>query len=60
MKDLQDDLETSILLITHDLGVVAQAADDVTVIYPGRIGEKADVRTIMKHPLPPPHYPWSS
>jgi oligopeptide/dipeptide ABC transporter ATP-binding protein len=48
MKGLQRDLHTSILLITHDLGVVAQMADDVAVMYLGRIVEQSDVRTIMK------------
>jgi len=53
MKRLQADLGTSILLITHDLGVVAQMADDVVVMYLGRIVERADVRTLMKHPRHP-------
>jgi peptide/nickel transport system ATP-binding protein len=53
MKGLQRDLGTSILLITHDLGVVAQMADDVAVMYLGRIVEQADVRTLMKHPRHP-------
>jgi oligopeptide/dipeptide ABC transporter ATP-binding protein len=53
MKQLQQDLGTSILLITHDLGVVAQMADDVAVMYMGRIVEQADVRTIMKAPRHP-------
>jgi oligopeptide/dipeptide ABC transporter ATP-binding protein len=50
LKTLQRDTGVSILLITHDLGVVAQMADDVAVMYLGRIVERADVRTIMKHP----------
>ena len=53
LKDLQRDLGTSILLITHDLGVVAQMADDVAVMYLGRIVERADVRTVMKSPRHP-------
>ena len=53
MKGLQKDLGTSILLITHDLGVVAQMADEVAVMYLGRIVEQADVRTIMKAPRHP-------
>ena len=53
MKDLQRDLGTSILLITHDLGVVAQLCDDVAVMYLGRIVEQADVRTVMKAPRHP-------
>lgn len=53
MKGLQRDLGTAILLITHDLGVVAQMADDVAVMYLGRIAERGDVRTIMKAPRHP-------
>ena len=53
MKNLQKDLGTSILLITHDLGVVAQIADEVAVMYLGRIVEQSDVRTIMKKPRHP-------
>lgn len=53
MKDLQQDFHTSILLITHDLGVVAQVADEVAVMYLGRIVERSDVNTIMKKPKHP-------
>ena len=53
MKNLQKELGTSILLITHDLGVVAQMADDVAVMYLGRIVEQSDVRSIVKKPLHP-------
>lgn len=53
IKNLQSELNTSTLLITHDLGVVAQLADDVAVMYLGRIVERGDVRTIMKNPKHP-------
>jgi len=53
MKDLQRDMGTSILLITHDLGVIAQLCDDVAVMYLGRIVEQADVRTLLKTPRHP-------
>jgi oligopeptide/dipeptide ABC transporter ATP-binding protein len=53
MKELQAKTNTSVLLITHDLGVVAQTADDVAVMYLGRIVERADVRTVMKAPRHP-------
>jgi len=53
MKGLQRDLGTSTLLITHDLGVVAQLADDVAVMYLGRIVERGPVREIMKTPRHP-------
>ncbi len=53
IKSLQQELNTAVLLITHDLGVVAQVADDVAVMYLGRIIEQADVRTILKQPKHP-------
>jgi oligopeptide/dipeptide ABC transporter ATP-binding protein len=53
IKDLQADLNTSVLFITHDLGVVAQIADEVAVMYLGRIVEQGDVRIVMKNPLHP-------
>jgi len=53
MKQLQSDMGTSILLITHDLGVVAQMADEVCVMYLGRIVERGPVREIMKNPRHP-------
>ena len=53
MKDLQRQSGTSILLITHDLGVVAQMADEVAVMYLGRIVEQADVRGVLKTPRHP-------
>jgi oligopeptide/dipeptide ABC transporter ATP-binding protein len=53
MKDLQRDMGTSILLITHDLGVIAQLCDDVAVMYLGRIVEQADVRALLKTPRHP-------
>jgi len=53
MKGLQHDTGTSILLITHDLGVVAQMADDVAVMYTGRIVETGTVRQVLKAPRHP-------
>jgi len=53
IKELQADLGTSVLLITHDLGVVAQTADEVAVMYLGRIVERSDVRTVLKSPRHP-------
>jgi oligopeptide/dipeptide ABC transporter ATP-binding protein len=53
IKDLQTERGTSVLFITHDLGVVAQVADDVAVMYLGRVVEKAAVRQAMKEPLHP-------
>lgn len=53
MEDLKRDLNTSIMLITHDLGVVAQMADYVVVMYGGRVMEKSDVCTIFDNPMHP-------
>ena len=53
MKALQRDSGTSILLITHDLAVVAQTADEVAVMYLGRIVEQASVRAVLKAPRHP-------
>jgi oligopeptide/dipeptide ABC transporter ATP-binding protein len=53
LKDLQAQLGVSILLITHDLGVIAQMADHVAVMYLGRVVEQADVRTVMQAPRHP-------
>jgi oligopeptide/dipeptide ABC transporter ATP-binding protein len=43
----------SILLITHDLGVVAERADDVAVMYASRIAEKAEANPLFENPLHP-------
>jgi peptide/nickel transport system ATP-binding protein len=53
IKELQRDLGCSVLLITHDFGVVAQMADDVAVMYLGRIVEQGSVRDILRHPRHP-------
>jgi len=51
MKALRDEKGTAILLITHDLGVIAEMCDDVTVMYAGRVVERAPVREIFSNPL---------
>ena len=48
MIQLQQDLETAIVLITHDLGVIAETAQRVIVMYAGKIVEMGDVKTIFK------------
>ena len=53
IKDLQRASGTSVVFITHDLGVVAQVADDVAVMYLGRVVEKAPVRAVLKEPVHP-------
>lgn len=53
MRDLKKKINTSIMLITHDLGVVAEMADYVVVMYAGKIVEEAPVRELFKNPLHP-------
>jgi len=53
MRDLMTEIKTSILFITHDLGVIAEIADRVAVMYAGRIVEEADVNGLFKDPLHP-------
>jgi len=53
MRDLQAELGMSILLITHDLGVVAEMAREVAVMYLGRVVEQADTRRIYSDPQHP-------
>lgn len=53
LKDLQKENHTSIILITHDLGVVAQIAKRVMVMYAGLAVEYADVKSIFADPLHP-------
>ncbi len=53
MKDLQKKFETAILLITHDLGVVANMADEVVVAYHGKVMEAGPVDTIFRNPQHP-------
>lgn len=53
MMDLQAQINMSIMMITHDLGVIAETADRVIVMYCGKIVESADVRSIFHAPLHP-------
>lgn len=53
LYDLQQAMHASLLLITHDLGVVAAMADEVIVMYAGRIVERADVDTLFHAPRHP-------
>ncbi len=53
MMDLQRRIGTSIILITHDLGVVAETCDDVNVMYAGSIVEQGDVFNIFRNPSHP-------
>ena len=53
MRKIRDETGTAIMLITHSLGVVAEMADNVVVMYAGRIVERADVKTIFADPQHP-------
>jgi len=53
MKSLKEKLGMSMILITHDMGVVAGVADRITVLYAGRICETADTKTIFYKPKHP-------
>jgi oligopeptide/dipeptide ABC transporter ATP-binding protein len=53
MRNLQKELGTAIILITHDLGVVAEMCDRVAVMYAGEIVEEADVHTLFARPSHP-------
>src|SRR5436309_3555498 len=53
LKRLQRELGMAVILITHDLGVVAETADRVAVMYAGQVVETADVRAMFRKPLHP-------
>lgn len=53
MRQLQEEEKTSILLITHDLGVVAEMCHRVVVMYAGQVVEEADVDTLFESPQHP-------
>jgi oligopeptide/dipeptide ABC transporter ATP-binding protein len=53
MMDLREQLNLSMLFISHDLGVIGQMSSRVAVMYMGRIVEQAGTRTVLDHPLHP-------
>jgi peptide/nickel transport system ATP-binding protein len=53
MREMRDRQGTSILMITHDLGIVAEMCDRVVVMYAGQVVEQADVYTLFEHPSHP-------
>jgi len=53
LRQLQRDLGMSILIITHDLGIVAEMADEVAVMYASKVVERAPVRELFARPLHP-------
>jgi peptide/nickel transport system ATP-binding protein len=55
MTSLQDEFDTAIIMVTHDLGVVAELADDVVVMYAGRVAEEGGVDELFTRP----HHPYT-
>lgn len=53
LADLRGKFNTSVILITHDLGVIAEMADRVAIMYAGKIVEQSDVQTLFDNPLHP-------
>ncbi len=53
LRDLKDKIDGSIMLITHDLGIIAEMADYVVVMYAGRVIEKGTVQEIFHNPMHP-------
>lgn len=53
IADLKEEFNMAVMLITHDLGVVAEVAEDVAVMYMGRVVEKGDVHDIFEQPQHP-------
>jgi peptide/nickel transport system ATP-binding protein len=56
IRALQEEHGTAVALITHDLGVVAEAAEEVAVMYAGRVAERGSIAAILDHPQHP--YTW--
>jgi len=53
IEELKEKFEASVLMITHDLGVIAKTCDNVAVMYAGHIVEQTDVKTLFRNPLHP-------
>jgi len=53
LRGLQEKFQTAVILITHDLGVIAEMAERVAVMYAGKIVEQADVKPLFREPLHP-------
>jgi len=53
LSELRDGSGLSMLLISHDLGVIAEMADEVAVMYAGRAVERGNARDVLKHPAHP-------
>jgi len=53
MKELKVKFDTSMLMITHDLGIVAETCQKVAIMYAGNIVEYSDTRSLYEHPVHP-------
>jgi oligopeptide/dipeptide ABC transporter ATP-binding protein len=53
LQQIRREMKTAVVLITHDLGVIARVADRVQVMYAGRVAEKGDIGPIFDHPSHP-------
>ena len=53
MRGLKDEIDSSILLVTHDLAVAAQVADRIAVMYSGKLAEIGSTREVLERPLHP-------
>jgi oligopeptide/dipeptide ABC transporter ATP-binding protein len=53
IRDLRTRMDTAVILITHDLGIIAEMADRVAVMYAGRIVEQTDITALFEQPLHP-------
>jgi peptide/nickel transport system ATP-binding protein len=56
LADLQKEFNSAIIMITHDMGVISQIADDVLVMYAGRVAEHGSIEQVMRQPQHP--YTW--
>jgi peptide/nickel transport system ATP-binding protein len=56
IRDLQQEFNSAVIIITHDLGVVAELADDILVMYAGRVAERGSAEQIFNEPKHP--YAW--
>jgi peptide/nickel transport system ATP-binding protein len=53
LKELQKELNMALIFVTHDIGAATELADQIAVMYAGKIVEKADLETILENPLHP-------
>ncbi|MFC7157241.1 dipeptide ABC transporter ATP-binding protein [Halomarina halobia] len=53
LLEIQDEIDSSLLLITHDIGVVSETCDDVSVLYGGKVMEQGATRDVLKRPTNP-------